>query len=117
MLSKQPDSHVFWVHCGNVARFDQSDDDNGSWLLVLDRQLGLLVKYQPRRAPRLTDTTTKRGNAIIAFTMYYGQEALRLRLCVSKSATPVIASFQHTSCQPHQAAEQLWPRIKFLLLI
>jgi tetratricopeptide (TPR) repeat protein len=63
--SEQPDSHVFWVHCGSVARFDQgykeiarklklpglhdpavgivksvydwlSEDDSGLWLLVLD---------------------------------------------------------------------------------
>ena len=63
--SRQLDSHVFWVHCGSIARFDQgyreiarklelpgiqdpgmdvvktvfdwlSDEDNGPWLLVLD---------------------------------------------------------------------------------
>ena len=63
--SEHPDSHVLWVHCSSVARFDQgyreiarklklpgmqdpetdvvkavfdwlSDDDNGPWLLVLD---------------------------------------------------------------------------------
>ena len=63
--SKTPDAHVFWVHCGNKARFEAayqalarvmkipgfddsksntlqlvsdwlSDGDNGSWLMVLD---------------------------------------------------------------------------------
>ena len=63
--SEQPHGHVFWVHCGSVARFDQgykeiarklnlpglhdqavdivksvcdwlSDDGNGPWFLILD---------------------------------------------------------------------------------
>jgi hypothetical protein len=108
--SEQPDSHVFWVHCGNVARFNQgykeiarklkltglhnpeidiittvfdwlSDDDNGSWLLVLDnaddqemffgssgrptsqdllqQQLGPLAQYLPRSALGSTLITTR----------------------------------------------------------
>jgi tetratricopeptide (TPR) repeat protein len=108
--SEQPDSHVFWVHCGSVARFDQaykeiarklklpglhdpatnlvksvhdwlSDDDNSSWLLVLDnaddqemffgssdcstsqdvlqRQLGPLAQYLPRSTHGSTLITTR----------------------------------------------------------
>ena len=99
-----------WVHCGSVARFDQgykeiarklklpgiqgpetdifndvyewlSDEDNGSWLLVLDnaddqeiffgstrrpqsqnpllQQLGMLVQYLPRSANGSTLVTTR----------------------------------------------------------
>ena len=108
--SEQPDSHVFWVHCGSIARFDQgyreiarklklpglhdpgidvvrsvsdwlSEDDNGSWLLVLDnaddqqmlfgsgaqptlqdvlqQQLGRLIQYLPRSACGSTLITTR----------------------------------------------------------
>lgn len=108
--SEQPDSHVLWVHCGGVARFDQgyreiarklklpgiqkpetdifndvyewlSDEDNGSWLLVLDnaddqeiffgsarrpqsqntlqQQLGMLAQYLPRSANGSTLITTR----------------------------------------------------------
>jgi tetratricopeptide (TPR) repeat protein len=108
--SEQPDSHVFWVHCGSIARFDQaykeiarklklpglqdpatdvvksvydwlSDDDNGSWLIVLDnaddqdilfgssdcrtsqdvlqRQLGPLAQHIPRSTYGSTLITTR----------------------------------------------------------
>ena len=108
--SEQPGSHVFWVHCGSVARFDQgykeiarklklpglhdpaidvvksvydwlSDDDNGSWLLVLDnaddqemffkssarltshdalqQQLGPLAQFLPRSIHGSTLITTR----------------------------------------------------------
>jgi len=96
--SEQPNSHVLWIHCGTVARFDQgyreiarklklpgiqkpetdifnevyewlSDEDNGSWLLVLDnaddqeiffgQQLGMLAQYLPRSASGSILITTR----------------------------------------------------------
>src|ERR1700722_368582 len=79
--SDQPDSHVFWVHCGSVARFEQgykeiarklklpgiqdpetdvvrdvfawlSDADNGSWLLVLDNADDQDMFFGPTRRSR-----------------------------------------------------------------
>ena len=76
--SERPDSHVFWVHCGSVARFEQgykeiarklklpgtqdpetdvvraafdwlSDEDNGSWRLVIDNADDLEIFFASAR--------------------------------------------------------------------